>query len=580
MFYSKIFVFLQFLETNFIWVVLSVVGVITFLVMIFLIGFRQDQNDHFHAIQQRLNYGLVFRFNLTMGQVEEYDLRKGRTLKRYVLDHFLKGFPVPQQTSFMTWLDSLVKKQHDAPWTFQSHLSKDKRHQQQVIFEVNYVDHDKQIINVNRYMLRYLKPNPKQSRFTRRVLTTEEALRVTKKLGKKDGAFFYISFNFGRSSLDDQFKTFYLSQFKEKLLPYLSNQLQIIDTLNDIYILSTQRLERQGYISIAQTFIRMIAQYLELNSLDTLVKFTVSIVEHQYFPNDLKALILKAREMNAFMFSKSMNFLVYDPVQPMSSSQDQVIEHKRMDLFAKFNFQLGFRPYLDLTTSTYAGQLLQIQPKQDMILSTLEILQMASNTNDARAFYEQYIKKIQHIHATTSEKLLIPLSIQMPLETLMKEYDAFSTPYRHQLFFDELEIKELDIPSADILPILSLFTRQKIGVGLVLDDANQDLDSSIYEQCSFFVLDARRVRFLESDEKALLQFKRILKEFAIFNKPFMIFDLHSEGAVDLLPLNRVKILSADFILGWQNEPMQPTVQTMNRFQQRMFKQEKIYGKTN
>ena len=570
---------IQFLETNFLWVVLSTIGIIAFLVIIFLIGFRQDQNDHFHAIQQRLNYGLVIRFNLALGQVEEYDLKKGRTLKTFVLDQFLKAFLPKQQVAFMTWLNALISKQQDAPWTFQSPFIKDKR-QQQVIFEVNYVDHDQQIINANRYILRYLKPNPKQSRLSRRVLTTEEALRVTKKLGKKDGAFFYISFNFGRSALDDQFKTFYLSQFKEKLLPYLSNQLQIIDTLNDIYILSTQRLERQGYISIAQTFIRMIAQYLELNSLDTLVKFTVSIVEHQYFPNDLKALILKAREMNAFMFSKSMNFLVYDPVQPMSSNQDQVIDHRRKELFAKFNFQLGFRPYLDLSNFTYAGQLIQIQPHQEIILSTLEILQMASNTNDARAFYDQYVKKIQEIHVSTSEKLLIPLSIQMPLDSIVKEYDVFSTPFRHQFFFDELEMKELNLPSADVLPLLSLFTRQKINVGLVLDDANQDLDSSIYEQCQFFVLDSRRIQYLESDEKALLQFKRILQVFAIYNKPFMIFDLYSEGAVDLLPLNRVKILSADFILGWQKEPMQPTVQTMNRFQQRMFKQEKIYGKTN
>jgi hypothetical protein len=570
---------IQFLETNFLWVVLTVIGVLSFLVVVFLIGFKQDQNDHFQAIQQRMNYGLVFRFNLALGQVEEYDLRKGRALKKFVLDQFLKSFYPKQQQAFIAWLNALISKQQDAPWTFQSPFIKDKR-QQQVIFEVNYVDHDQQIINLNRYVLRYLKPNPKQSRLSRRVLTTEEALRLTKKLGAKDGAFFYISFNFGRSSLDDQFKTFYLSQFKEKLLPYLSNQLQIIDTLNDIYILSTQRLERQGYISIAQTFIRMIAQYLELNSLDTLVKFTVSIVEHQYFPNDLKALILKAREMNAFMFSKSMNFLVYDPIQPMSSTQDQVVEYRRKELFAKFNFHLGFRPYIDLSTFAYAGQLIQIQPSQDMILTTLEILQMASNTNDARGFYDHYVKKIQDIHISTSEKLIVPLSIQMPLDSMMKEYDVFSTPFRHQFFFDELEIKELNLPSAEILPLLSLFTRQKINVGLVLDDANHDLDSSIYEQCQFFVLDARRIQFLESDEKALLQFKRILQVFAVYNKPFMVFDLHSEGAVDLLPLNRVKILSADFLLGWQKEPMQPTVQTMNRFQQRMFKQEKIYGKTN
>ena len=571
---------IQVVELNFLWITLGIMGVITFAVILFLIVFQQDAKDHFTAIQQRLNYGFVYRLDLKLGKVEEYDMRKRRHVKTYLMDDFMRFYRPEQRDELTLWLTRLLKQQSDVPWTFQTHLIKDKRQQQQVIFEVNFVDTNKEIINLNRYVLRYLKPNPKQNRMTRRVLTTEEAIRITKKLGKKEGAFFYISFNFGRSSLDDQFKTFYLSQFKERLIPYLSNQLQIIDTLNDIYILSTKRLERQGYISIAQTFIRMIAQYLEINSLESLVKFTVSIVEHQYFPNDLKALILKAREMNAFMFSKSMNFLVYDPVQPMSSTQDQVSEHKQRDLFAKFNFQLGFRPTLQFSTMTPVGQLVQIQPKQELVLSTLEILQAASNTNDARGFYEQYIRKIQDVHAQTKEQLLIPLSIQMPLDSLMKEYDVLSTPYRHQFVFDEEEILETDLPSAEITPIFSLFHRQKIDVGLVLNDTNRDLDSSIYSQCQFFVLDARRVRYLESDEKALLQFKRILDEFAVYNKPFMIFDVHSEGALDLLPVNRVKILSADFIHPWQTEPSQPTLPMLNRLQQRMIKQEKIYGKTN
>jgi hypothetical protein len=56
--------------------------------------------------------------------------------------------------------------------------------------------------------------------------------------------------------------------------------------------------------------------------------------------------------------------------------------------------------------------------------------------------------------------------------------------------------------------------------------------------------------------------------------------VHSEGALDLLPVNRVKILSADFIHPWQTEPSQPTLPMLNRLQQRMIKQEKIYGKTN
>lgn len=571
---------LTFQESTFYILFFSIFFLLVFILVIFLIGFYQERSDHQLAIQQRLNLSLIYRMSMKENKVEEFDIRRKNYHKTYVLDDFVKLFSPSDHASLMMWLTQLTKKSRDVAWTFQTHLFKDKRQFQQVIFEVNHIHTETEVIHLRRYVLRYLKPNAKKRRSIRYALTTEEAIRVTKKMNKNEGALFYISFNFGRSSLDDQFKAFYLSQFKERLLPYLSPQLQIIDTLNDLYVLSTKRLERQQYIAIAQTFIRMIAQYLEVNSLESLVKFTVAIVEHHYFPNDLKALIRKAREMHAYMFSKSMNFLVYDPVQPLTSAQDAAMEQKQKELFAKFNFSIQFRSLIDLSTIQPTSQLISIVPRDDLFMSTLDILQAAHNTNDARGFFNQYMKKLQEFHTTTTFKGMIPLSIQMPIVNLMKEYDVLSTPYRHQYYIDELEMKEADLQDTQLTPLLRLFHQNHLSIGLALDDAKFDLEDAVYAQFDFFVLDHRHVQSIESDEKSRLQFKRILQQFAVFNKPFYVWDLHSESAFELLPLNRVKIVGADVIQPWQESPSDPSLKMMSKMRQWLIKQEKIYGKTN
>ena len=129
---------IQVVELNFLWITLGIMGVITLAVILFLIVFQQDAKDHFTAIQQRLNYGFVYRLDLKLGKVEEYDMRKRRRVKTYLMDDFMRFYRPEQRDELTLWLTRLLKQQSDVPWTFQTHLIKDKRQQQQVIFEVNF----------------------------------------------------------------------------------------------------------------------------------------------------------------------------------------------------------------------------------------------------------------------------------------------------------------------------------------------------------------------------------------------------------------------------------------------------------
>jgi hypothetical protein len=54
----------------------------------------------------------------------------------------------------------------------------------------------------------------------------------------------------------------------------------------------------------------------------------------------------------------------------------------------------------------------------------------------------------------------------------------------------------------------------------------------------------------------------------------------SEASLELLPLKHVKILSADWIMGFQTTADQPTKRQVSKLKNLINKQEQYHGKTN
>jgi hypothetical protein len=86
--------------------------------------------------------------------------------------------------------------------------------------------------------------------------------------------------------------------------------------------------------------------------------------------------------------------------------------------------------------------------------------------------------------------------------------------------------------------------------------------------------------YVENDQKTAIQLKLIFQNFSRFEKPFIILDLLSEGSLDFIPFKHVKIMGADWLMGFQSSLETPSKRQMNRVKNYLSKQEKFYGKTN
>jgi len=205
------------------------------LILIVIIIFNTQKLDYQRAINQRIHHYLIYRIHLETGRVEIFNLQKPKLKQSLSMETFLKTLTVESKEKFETWLLQLIKARNETTWTFKVSLSKSDRVGKQVIFDVEHVHYDDKIIHLRRYGLRYMQPGQRGSQLsTPQSISIQKAIKLFAKLSEKDGSIIYFQFNFGQSELDDQFKLFYLTQIKERLIPFIFNQFMIMDTTNDL----------------------------------------------------------------------------------------------------------------------------------------------------------------------------------------------------------------------------------------------------------------------------------------------------------------------------------------------------------
>lgn len=561
------------------------VGIFIFFTLIFIISFliyfQQNQKKHRLAIQQRIHHYLVYRINLKLDIVYEFDPKHPGKEKLMQLSQYLKRFSAVESEKIYKWWEKLLTSKLDTSWILTSKTIR-KNNYRQLIFEVVKVDETKQTIHFHQYGLKYLKPNPKKAILKSMVISSQQALDVIKKLPPKNGALISIFMMFPRTGLDEQFKFFYLSQIKEKLIPYLSSNILLVDSANDILVLVTKAAETYEYMQTAQGLFQVISQYVEVNALESLIKFNMSIIEHKHFPNDFRNLMRKSRELNQLMIKRKLSILPYETNQPIVQALQTTESMFAEDLYHQLKFSLNFRPLIRQDDLSVFGQQIMIQPQTATTLSTLELLQDANELMTyTKDFYRRYLYLIgQIVLPSLDQMILVPFSLVVKPFEFLNDIKNLPNAKNLVLLLDEQEVKELAATEVSLKAWADPFHRFGIKFALSIDDLNTNLPDAIYQYFDFYLLNYKQIINVENTQKTAIQLKLIFQNFNKFNKSFILVDPLSEASLELLPLKHVKILGADWIMSYQTNPDEPSKRSINKLKSLIDKQEQYYGKTN
>jgi len=556
--------------------------VILIIILITFIIFLGQQRKHKLAIKQRIHHYLVYRINLKLDVVYEFDPKHPGHDKLIPVSHFLKKFQPSDAEKIYQWWEKLLHSKLDTPWILTTKSMKKKQDShRQLIFEIIKIDEGKQTIHFHQYGLKYLKPNPEKIATKQLVISSQQAVDVVKKLPVKQGAFISIFMMFSNTGLDEQFKYFYLSQCKEKLIPYLSPQLLLIDTANDILVLATKSLETHEYMQIAQSLFRVISQYVEVNALESLIKFNLALIEHKHFPNDLGTLRRKSKELNQIMMKKKLHVLAYEKHQPVAQTLEKNETLFADDFYRQLKFNFLYRPLVNQPDIDVVGQQIIIQPSMPTALNTFELLKevpiMMEYTKD---FYRRYLSLIQQSLTLQQGFLLTPFSLTVKLQELLPEIKNLTSAEQLVVLLDEIEINEIATTEISLKTWADPLKRMGVHFAITVDDMTPNMEDPIYHFFDYLVIDYKRMFNVENNQKTSILLKSIFQNFSRFKKPFVVIDILSEASLELLPLKHVKILGADWIMGFQTKAEQLTKRQVSKIKNLINKQEQYHGKTN
>jgi hypothetical protein len=552
------------------------------IIFLFIIRYRLDTKKHEQAIQQRINFYLVYRINLKLDMVYELDPKHPNQDRMIPVSKFLKRFSSLEAEKMYQWWESLIRAKLDTPWILTTQaLRSPNGKSRQMIFEVVKIDETKQVLHFHQYALKYLKPSNKKYTAKQIIVSSQQALQLVKKMPPKQGVLFSFHILFPRKGLDEQFKYFYLSQCKEKILPYLSPQLILIDTAQDILILATKLIENHAYMQIAETFKRVITQYIELNALESLIRFNLAIVEHQHFPNDLRTLIRKAKDLNQIILKRKVPIGIFEKNQPLTQTLEKNESLFAHEFYRELKFDLLYRPMIQVPEVEISAHQVMIHPFSGNPLSSFELLNEAPLMVDyPKEFYRRYLYLVQQLLSQTTKPLLVPFSLAMKSSDYHQEFLTYTNTDKLWVYLDEFEVKELATNIHTLKSWAEPLKRLGCQFVLGLDDITVNLESSIYAFVDYLVMDYRRMVNLEDEQKTSIQLKILFQNYAPFQKPFIITDIISEAAMDGLPFKHVKIIGADWMMGYQPQLEVPSKRQMLRLKNLITKQEKVYGKTN
>jgi hypothetical protein len=227
------------------------------------------------------------------------------------------------------------------------------------------------------------------------------------------------------------------------------------------------------------------------------------------------------------------------------------------------------------------GQQIIIQPQTPSTLNTFELLKEVPIMMEyTKEFYRRYFSLIQQSLNLQQGILLTPFSLTMKLQELLPEIKNLTSASQLVVLLDESEINEIATTEISLKTWADPLKRMGVHFAITIDNMTPNMEDPIYQFFDYLVIDYKRMINIENNQKTSIQLKSIFQNYSRFEKPFVVVDLLSEASLELLPLKHVKILSADWIMGFQTKADQLTKRQVSKIKNLINKQEQYHGKTN
>lgn len=534
----------------------ALLGVVLIVLIISFILSQTSSKRYKNDIYETSNSLRVFIIDAKNDRVRYFNRSRLQRKKTSTITAFYNQFPANERDKIITWVGDLLDDTPNTPKYLEiSVLINFNKKSYFSLLQVTKVDHAKDIIYLESYILKYMYATKTKNIKVRKFLSREKFIACLNAYHQPKGVTFAIDF-FNKRTLEEEIPHLLFSQIKNVLVPYITPYRPMIEHGDNKLIISDLKIsQRTNMLAFINTLRNEINRLLMISSETDTVGFSFGVAENKYFYNSTDSLIDSVVELSQVAKEDGKDFLIFEEGKKINPEGD--VLHYRTEverIIQDKKIRYTYQPIYNAAKSRMLGYQAHFEPLDSLFDSIDELKAYAIRTEDDKELFatiaRNSISRFIQQRDGVSLKLFFPLSIN-EIGYVNRTFSHISSikDANIVLIFSEPEILDLSTDAMDsTIQLIKTFKSKGYEVALLIDENEAALPSSAYEIFDFFMLSvSAHITNRKLQNRQLPSFQALIEKLLRYNRPILAIDIPTWSLVEYVIKLGIDIVSSDAI---------------------------------
>ncbi len=534
----------------------ALLGVVLIVLIISFILAQTSSKRYKNDIYETSNSLRVFIIDAKNDRVRYFNRSRLQRKKTSTITAFYNQFPANERDKIITWVGDLLDDTPNTPKYLEINvLINFNKKSYFSLLQVTKVDHTKDIIYLESYILKYMYATKTKNIKVRKFLSREKFIACLNANHQPKGVTFAIDF-FNKRTLEEEIPHLLFSQIKNVLVPYITPYRPMIEHGDNKLIISDLKIsQRTNMLAFINTLRNEINRLLMISSETDTVGFSFGVAENKYFYNSIDSLIDSVVELSQVAKEDGKDFLIFEEGKKINPEGD--VLHYRTEverIIQDKKIRYTYQPIYNAAKSRMLGYQAHFEPLDSLFDSIDELKAYAIRTEDDKELFatiaRNSISRFIQQRDGVSLKLFFPLSIN-EIGYVNRTFSHISSIKEANivLIFSEPEILDLSTEAMDsTIQLIKTFKSKGYEVALLIDQNEATLPSSAYEIFDFFMLSvSAHITNRKLQNRQLPSFQALIEKLLRYNRPILAIDIPTWSLVEYVIKLGIDIVSSDAI---------------------------------
>lgn len=529
------------------WPMIVIIAAVVVVVAILIISFSISVNNektHEERVSDLSTSTRVYVVDLKNDVVKFFNRSLLRQKRTSSLVDFYSQFKIDERAKLIKWVSDLIDPSLDTKPYFQVNVLESKHNKLRYsILQVLKIDYEAQVIHLESYILKLYNETIANRTLVGRYSKRKSYYSAVKKSTPKRGVTAVFNFFNRDKESEVEFPYIVISYIRNLLVNNINLSRRIFEYDNHKIIFADFSVQNKPQMLVLLTsLINEINRVLAIISYSEQIAYSVSAVEHKYFPLDPDAILNQAVEIAKYTEEEEIKDVTwYEPGRHFETTEDVEIYHTEVEKIIRDNgIKYLYRPIYDAERNKVFGYEMFVKPLDSFFASIEELKSYAIKTGDDRDLFSTITRKgiTQYFADGTSNKprLFYPISYkERPYVIRTLSHIQKNKEIHLVLVLSEAELSSISgLDEDELVNTLRSFKSKGYEVGLLFSSNDMPFSKKVYASFDFYLISIKDTLYDKSGNRTLTQLRGFAEKLIHYHKTIISTNIPTWDAVELM----------------------------------------------